>query len=245
MLTIHRVRGVRRVHEGPLDPGHAVQAVVVDGARIAAIGPYEELAATYGLSVDDAEDVEGAEDAGDAGDAGEESTVRGRVRLREWDGVLTPGRHEPDGRAFLEAAYHPDPREADELGTEPITGEALAALGMTEMRWGASARRGLQRLLASGTTALTGPFTRPAVRTAVQRSGLDVLSDPGSGSSPDPGSSSGLGSGPGPRALAPGGVATFAVFADDGTALATVLAGRLVHRRPRPASPSPPFRHSL
>ncbi|MFF4604138.1 hypothetical protein ACFY12_15610 [Streptomyces sp. NPDC001339] len=198
MLTIHRVRGVRRVHDGPLDAGHAV---VVDGARLAAIGPYEELAATYGL--DDLPAHEGP------------PTHRGRARLREWDGVLTPGRYEPDGAAFLEAAYHPDPREADELGSEPITGEALAALDMTEIRWGASARRGLQRLLASGTTALTGPFTRPAIRTAVQRSGLDVLSGPG----------------PGPRTLTPGGVATFAVFADDGTALATVLAGRLVHRR--------------
>ncbi|MFJ9851471.1 imidazolonepropionase-like domain-containing protein [Streptomyces sp. NPDC101150] len=181
MLTLHRVRGVRLAHDGELNAGHAV---VVDGARIAAIGPYEELLAAYG-----------------------------GARVREWDGVLTPGRHEPDGAALLEAAYHPDPREADELGGEPLTGEALAALGMTETRWGASARRGLQRLLAAGTTALTGPFTRPAVRTAVQRSGLVELP------------------GPAPRALATGGPAHFAVFGEDGTCLATVLAGRLVHRR--------------
>ncbi|MFE0376456.1 hypothetical protein ACFW1M_12880 [Streptomyces inhibens] len=182
MLTLHRVRGVRLVHDGRLDPGHAV---VVDGARLAAIGPYEELWAAYGE----------------------------RARVREWDGVLTPGRQETEGAALLEAAYHPDPREADELGGEPITGEALAALEMTETRWGASARRGLQRLLATGTTALTGPFTRPAVRTAVQRSGLVEL--PAGG----------------PRALTVGGPAHFAVFADDGSCLATVLAGRLVHRR--------------
>ncbi|MEU9111961.1 hypothetical protein AB0D04_09255 [Streptomyces sp. NPDC048483] len=182
MLTLHRVRGVRLVHDGGLDAGHAV---VVEGAQIAAVGPYEELFAVYGA----------------------------RARVREWDGVLTPGRYEPDAAALLEAAYHPDPREADELGSEPITGEALAALGMTEARWGASARRGLQRLLAAGTTALTGPFTRPAVRTAVQRSGLVVLP------------------GPAPRVLATGGPAHFAVFGADGACLATALAGRLVYRR--------------
>ncbi|MFI9049521.1 imidazolonepropionase-like domain-containing protein [Streptomyces sp. NPDC053427] len=182
MLTLHRVRGVRLVHDGALDAGYAV---VVDGARIAAVGPYEELFAAYGE----------------------------RARVREWDGVLTPGRYEPHGAALLEAAYHPDPREADELGGEPLTGAALAALGMTEARWGASARRGLQRLLATGTTALTGPFTRPAVRTAVQRSGLVELP------------------GPVPRVLAAGEPAHFAVFGEDGACLATVLAGRLVHRR--------------
>ncbi|MFD8327387.1 imidazolonepropionase-like domain-containing protein [Streptomyces lydicus] len=192
MLTLHRVRGVRAAPDGPLAPGHAV---VVDGTRLAAIGPYEELAAAYGT-----------------GAAG----APGRARVREWDGIVTPGRHEPDGAALLEAAYHPDPREADALGSEPLTGEALTALGssaagMPESRWGASARRGLQRLLAAGTTSLTGPFTRPAVRTAVQRSGLPER--------------------PGPRPLAVGGPATFAIVADDGTALATVVAGRLVHRR--------------
>ncbi|MFU9038660.1 MULTISPECIES: imidazolonepropionase-like domain-containing protein [Streptomyces] len=163
--------------------------VVVDGSHIAAIGPYDELATAYG----------------------------DRARLRDWDGTLTPGRHEPHGAALLEAAYHPDPREADELGTEPLTGEALAALHMTEARWGASARRGLQRLLATGTTALTGPFTRPAVRTAVQRSGLEELPE----ELPTPR----------PRVLHVGGPATFAIFAPDGTTLATVLAGRLLHRR--------------
>ncbi|MGW1376575.1 imidazolonepropionase-like domain-containing protein [Streptomyces sp. NPDC002446] len=216
MLTLHRVRAVRLVHDGERVYGGELAddaesaagsgsgyAVVVDGARIAAIGPYEELAAAYGE----------------------------RARVREWDGVLTPGRWEPDGAALLEAAYHPDPREADELGSEPITGEALAALGMTEARWGASARRGLQRLLASGTTALTGPFTRPAVRTAVQRSGLTVL--PGPGPLPQaPGSARAAGT----RTLTVGGPADFAVFAEDGSALATVLAGRLVHRRRTPYS---------
>ncbi|MFE1172123.1 hypothetical protein [Streptomyces sp. NPDC058773] len=195
MLTLHRVRGVRPGPDGEPLPGHAV---VVDGARIAALGPYEELWATYGMGVPP---------------AGAEPKAWGRARVREWDGVLTPGRHEPEGAALLEAAYHPDPREADALGSEPLTGAALAALDMTETRWGGSARRGLQRLLAAGTTSLTGPFTRPAVRTAVRRSGL---AEPSGGR---------------PRALTAGGPADFAVFAEDGGCLVTVLGGRLVYRR--------------
>lgn len=223
MLTIHRARAVRRVPGGEPAAGHAV---AVDGDRIAAVGPYEELLDRYG----------------------------GRARVREWAGEITPGRHEPDARAWLEAAYHPDPREADRLGTEPVTGEALTALGLTDSGWGASARRGLQRLLAAGTTSLTGPFTRPPVRTAVTRSGLRVL-PPGAPAQPPP--------------LAPGARADFAVFTVPGPSgagttgpggipgsgafrpdmpgpdaprpaapggepahcLATVIAGRLVHRR--------------
>ncbi|MFJ2785100.1 hypothetical protein ACIQCR_16345 [Streptomyces sp. NPDC093249] len=186
MLTIHRVRGVRPAEDVPGTAYDAGHAVVVEGALLAAIGPYEELLAGYG----------------------------DRARVREWDGVLTPGRHEPDAVALLESAYWPDPREAEELGTDPLTGAALTALGMTDTRWGASARRGIQRLLATGTTLLAGPFTHPQVRTAVARSGLRV-------SAP----------GPAPRRLLPGAPADFAVLAGDGTCLATALDGRLVHRR--------------
>ncbi|MFI1204090.1 imidazolonepropionase-like domain-containing protein [Streptomyces sp. NPDC020883] len=217
MLTLHRVRAVRltRTEDAELLPGYAV---LVDGDRVAAIGPYEQLLATYGTGVHGAS----ASPAG-AERPGARPSVPGGVRVREWDGVLTPGRHEPNGAALLEAAYHPDPREAAELGTEPLTGAALAALPMTETRWGASARRGLQRLLAVGTTTLAGTFTHPAVRTAVQRSGLRRTNAPeGEGAEPPPSTS---------PALAPGAPADFAVFAPDGTCLVTVLSGRLVHRR--------------
>ncbi|MFC5721937.1 hypothetical protein ACFP1Z_17345 [Streptomyces gamaensis] len=166
---------------------HPDWAVAVTGALLTAAGPYEEVRAAAG----------------------------GHARVREWDGVLAPGRYEPYAPVLLETAYYPDPQEADELGTAPLTGDALAALGMSEARWGWSARRGLQRLLAAGTTALSGPFAHPAVRTAVERSGIRVLPGPPAG----------------PRALAVPGPADFAVFADDGSALATVLDGRLVHRR--------------
>ena len=163
----------------------AGHSVVVAGDRIAAGGPVVDLLAEYG--------------------------ERGRVR--EWDGVLAPGGYEPDAAALLEGAYWPDPREADVLGTEPLTGADLEALDMTDTRWGGSARRGVQRLLASGVTAVSGPFARPAVRQAVERSGVRVMP------------------GPARRELVPDGPADFAVFDDDGVCLVTVLGGRMVHRR--------------
>ncbi|MBT2368772.1 hypothetical protein J7E88_26420 [Streptomyces sp. ISL-10] len=128
-----------------LDRPEGEDAVAVDGGLIVAIGPYERLAAEHP-----------------------------QARMRRWPGLLLPGLRHPQAVPLLEGAYHPDPREAGELGTEPLTGEALAALTMDDTRWGASARRGLQRLMAHGVTALDGPFTRPAVRTAVARSGLGV-----------------------------------------------------------------------
>ncbi|MEU4200445.1 hypothetical protein [Streptomyces sp. NPDC026294] len=176
------IHRVHGVRRAPDGVAAPGHAVVVSGDRVEAVGPYEELYERYGE----------------------------RARVREWNGVLTPGRHEPDGAALLESAYHPDPREADDLGTAPLTGDALTALGMTDTRWGASARRGVQRLLATGTTSVSGPFTRPAVRTAVTRSGLRDR--------------------PAPQPLAPGAPADFAVLAEDGRCLVTVLGGRLVYR---------------
>ncbi|MER0246487.1 hypothetical protein AAHZ94_31860, partial [Streptomyces sp. HSW2009] len=144
MLTVH---AADLLLTGPGAEPVVAGAVVVDGARIAAVGPYEELAA----------DHPGA-------------------RERRWPGLLTPGLCHAQAPALLETAYHPDPREAAELGTEPVAEPAaLAALALTDARWGESARRGTQRMLRHGTTAVAGPFARPAVRTAVARAGLVVL----------------------------------------------------------------------
>ncbi|MFE3034313.1 hypothetical protein ACFXKY_22070 [Streptomyces canus] len=130
------------------------------------------------------------------------------ARVRRWPGVLTPGLVNPHGPELLEQAYHPDPRE--DLGDEPLTGEALASLAMTDARWGASARRGVQRLLSQGTVAVAGPLHRPAVIDAVHRSGLTIQAVP--------------------PPLVPGEDATFAVF-DTTECVATVIRGRLLHRR--------------
>ncbi|MFE7429834.1 hypothetical protein [Streptomyces sp. NPDC057545] len=213
------------VHGAGSAPAGA-DSVAVDGAVVVAIGPYEELVAD-----------------------------RPAARVRRWSGLITPGLLNAGAPALLEAAYHPDPREADELGTEPLTGAALTALGMDEVRWGASARRGLQRMLRHGTTAVRGPFARPAVRTAVARSGLrvhaparpagQVAVDPLS-AVPEPTGLDPLASVPDPAeafaaSLAVGGPADLAVFAvrdlahlrteGAGSCVATVLGGRLVFRR--------------
>ncbi|GGQ82411.1 hypothetical protein [Streptomyces asoensis] len=165
------------------------------------------------------------------------------ARVRRWPGILTPGLVNPHGTELLEEAYHPDPREAGELGTEPLTGAALAALAPDEARWGASARRGVQRMLAHGTVAVAcEELRRRAVRDALARSGPAVvgrLGRPGGVPSLDP-YACGL-----PVEFAPprkqGSAARFAVFdVPDETALAergaatcvaTVIEGRLVYRR--------------
>ncbi|WP_129307489.1 hypothetical protein [Streptomyces sp. L2] len=184
-------------------------AVLVDGASVAAVGPYEELAAA----------APGA-------------------RVRRWPGILTPGLLNPYGPELLEATYHPDPREADTLGTEPIGGARAAEIFRGDpARLGASARRGVQRMLAHGTVAVAGELRSRAAADAVRRAGLAV------GQRPD--------RLPGPAALSPsplillprltaGGPARFAVFdvADRAelvrrsaaTCVATVLGGRLVYR---------------
>ncbi|GAA2468702.1 hypothetical protein ACFPFX_00185 [Streptomyces mauvecolor] len=208
MLTIHAADLVLPGDREPVPGG----AVLVDGDRIAMIGAYEDVAAEHPSA-----------------------------RVRRWPGVLTPGLVNRHGAALLERTYFPDdPFEVDELGTEPLTGAALAALGPSESRRGNSARRCTQKLLAHGVVAVTGPLTTPAVRTAVQRAGLEVLMSEGGEGALDPLA----GTGPseafrGP--LAVGGPARFAVFAvpdEDalaaegaGTCIATVIGGRLVHRR--------------
>jgi hypothetical protein len=166
---------------------------------------------------------------------------RGRALLVE--GVLTPGLVNPYGTELLEEAYHPDPREAGELGTEPLTGDALAALALDDARWGASARRGVQRMLAHGTVAAACEDLRNrAVRDAVRRSGLGVVGRtgrPGGVPALDPYASGGPVEFAPPRE--PGSAARFAVFdvrdetelaeRGSGTCVATVVDGRLVFRR--------------
>jgi cytosine/adenosine deaminase-related metal-dependent hydrolase len=189
------------------------RALAVRGEWIAAVGPLDDVLAAVG---------EGA-------------------RVRRWPGILTPGLVNPHGLELLEQAYHPDPRESGELGDRPLTGDALAALSMNDARWGASARRGVQRMLAHGTVAVAGEPARPAVAAALRRSGLAVvgrLGTPGGVPALDPYEAGIL------VEFAParetGSAARFAVFdvGDEaelaergaGTCVATVVAGRLVYR---------------
>ncbi|KIQ63308.1 hypothetical protein TR51_31890 [Kitasatospora griseola] len=191
----------RLVLADPTAPPLVDGAVLVAGATVAEIGPFSELA--------------------------------GRpARVREWDGVLVPGLVNRHGRWLLECAYHPDPRE--ESGDQPLAPPDE----LTDERWGGSARRGLQRMLAFGATAVTGPFDRPSVRTAATRSGLHVLPGDGTPGALDPLDGRPLGTAV-HRALTAGGAADFAVFdartledVERGAGcLATVLGGRLLHRR--------------
>ncbi|MFE1337617.1 hypothetical protein ACFW6K_08095 [Streptomyces sp. NPDC058733] len=190
------------------------RALVVQGEWITAAGPLEDVRAAHP-----------------------------RARVREWPGILSPGLVNLYGNELLEEAYHPDPREADELGTEPLTGEALAALALDDARWGASARRGVQRMLAHGTVAAAcEPLGNRAVRDAVRRTGLGVVGRTGRPQGPASLDPYACGA---PVEFAPereaGSAARFAVFdvrdewelAERGaaTCVATVVAGRLVYRR--------------
>ncbi|GAA2786994.1 hypothetical protein [Streptomyces showdoensis] len=184
-------------------------AVLVDGPLVAAVGPYEELADAH-------------QDA----------------RLRRWPGILTPGLINPYGPELLEATYHPDPREAAEFGTEPVTGERAQDIFEADpARRGASARRGVQRLLAHGTVAVGGELRGRAAADAVRRAGLAVGRRPPN--LPGPPSLT-----PAPLVLLPplaaGAPARFAVFdvsdraelvrRGPATCVATVIGGRLVYR---------------
>ncbi|MGW7443802.1 amidohydrolase family protein [Kitasatospora sp. NPDC054795] len=120
------------------------------------------------------------------GPYGELAAAHPGARVRDWGAaVLTPGLRNPYGHRLLERAYHPDPRE--EVGVEPVA-DGLAG-STDEARCGASARRGLQRMLGYGVTAVAGPFERTSVRTAVARSGVVGL--PGAPASAGPAASAG------------------------------------------------------
>ncbi|UIZ14727.1 imidazolonepropionase-like domain-containing protein [Streptomyces sp. R527F] len=217
MLRIHAAPLVLPVGAAAVVDG----AVAVDGDRIAAFGPYEEVAAAHPAA-----------------------------RIRRWPGLLTPGLRQDRARELLTRCYHPDPREADELGELPLWGEEferLAATMDTTRRVG-SVRRGLQRMLRHGTTHMAGPFGADdqALRTAVARSGLVVRIAPspvpvGEGMPDlDPFAAGGDLARTAHGPLTVGGRADLAVFdVPDEAALygdgprpcvATVLAGRLVHR---------------
>ncbi|UQX02423.1 hypothetical protein [Streptomyces sp. RerS4] len=213
MLTLHTADLlVTGPGATPLPSG----AVLVDGAGIVRVGPYEEIGA-----------------------------AAPHARVRRWPGVLTPGLLARGADVLLERTYYPDdPYEVTELGADPISGDgALAALKMTEARWGHSARRGTQKLLARGVVAVAGRFTVASVRTAVVRSGLTVVPpapyegepslDPLAGRESAGQAFHGV--------LEAGAPARFAVFAvaDEAellargarTCVATVISGRLLHRR--------------
>ncbi|MER8084038.1 hypothetical protein ABTZ57_02440 [Streptomyces sp. NPDC094048] len=195
-------------------------AVAVAGDRIVALGPYDEVVAAHPAA-----------------------------RVRAWPGVITPGLRQWHGLWLLTRCYHPDPREADALGDQPLWGEEFERLaaGMDVTRRAGSVRRGLQQMLRHGTTHVAGRFHDPAVRIAVARSGLTEVSAvaaPGilaGGPSLDP-FVEGYdlpGSVHGP--LDVGGRADLAVFdvpdeatlcaVGAGRCVATVLGGRLVYRR--------------
>ncbi|MBA5225386.1 imidazolonepropionase-like domain-containing protein [Streptomyces griseoaurantiacus] len=195
------------IHVAEASPG---AAVLVEGAHLAALGPYEELAAAHPAA-----------------------------RVRRWPGILTPGLLNPHGPELLERTYHPDPREADRLGTGPVFGErARALLAAGPSARGASARRGVQRLLAHGTVALAGELRGREALDAVRRAGLALAPRP----VVPPGAPA---LSPRPLvllpALAAGGPARFAVFdvpdrealvrEGAATCVVTVLGGRMVHRR--------------
>ncbi|MFJ3847964.1 imidazolonepropionase-like domain-containing protein [Streptomyces albidoflavus] len=208
MLTLHTAPLLLPPGAAPLPDG----AVLVQGEAVLAVGPRADLAAAH----------PGA-------------------RVRAWPGLLTTGLTHARAVPLLEAAYHPDPREYDQLGETPLTGDALARLAPGRTRRSGSVRRGLQRLLRHGVTRVAGAVTDPAVRSALARSGVSVV--PGPASTPGPVSFdpftgghdalSGVPLAPGVRAdLAAFDVPDAAALRDGGAAacVATVLAGRLVHR---------------
>ncbi|WP_432147268.1 imidazolonepropionase-like domain-containing protein [Streptomyces sp. bgisy029] len=224
MLTIHAAPLVLPVGAAAVGEGAGGGAVAVDGDRIAAIGPYEEVVAAHPAA-----------------------------RVRRWPGLLTPGLRQDRAHELLTRCYHPDPREADELGELPLWGEEFDRLAATmdAARRAGSVRRGLQRMLRHGTTQVVGPFGAedPALRTALARSGLVQASGrpvqgsgrPGDGLPDlDPFAAGGDLAATAHGPLAVGGRADLAVFdvADEAAlraggarhCVATVLAGRLVHR---------------
>ncbi|MEV7420854.1 hypothetical protein [Streptomyces sp. NPDC089919] len=211
MRTLHAAPLVLPVGAAPVADG----ALLVEGDRIAAIGPRAELTAAHPTA-----------------------------RIREWPGVLTPGLRQDAAAFLLRRCYFPDPREAEALGTAPLTAEATDALGADPARRAAGVRRGLQQFLRYGTTVLA-LSPDPLLSPPVAKVGF-ALTAPGSVTGSDPvalldplGGAASLASAV-EAPLAVGDRADFAAFAvpDEesllalgaGTCVATVLAGRLLYR---------------
>lgn len=235
MLTLHRAEFLLPDPAGPTDPAGLTGPTALSFADGAVVVRGELVEAV--------------------GPYAELAAAHPSARVRDWGrALLAPGLRNPCGQRLLERDYHPDPRE--ELGVEPVVDGLVGCAD--ETRYGASARRGLQRMLGYGVTAVAGPFARAAVRTAVARSGLVAL--PGAGGPLESGAGSldpvgdsldsvavldPLAVLPLARAVhgrvAAGGRADFAVFPVvveeggvrpvAGGCLATVLGGRLVYRR--------------
>ncbi|MFI7383287.1 imidazolonepropionase-like domain-containing protein [Streptomyces sp. NPDC049813] len=184
-------------------------SVLVDGERVKALGPYEELAAAHP-----------------------------DVRVRRWPGILTPGLLNPYGPEILEHTYHPDPREADTYGTVPIGGARAREIFRADPGvLGASARRGVQRLFAHGTVALAGEVRARPVLEVVRRSGLVFGARPEGLAGPVSLSPRPLVLLPGLVVGGPARFAVFDVPDRAGlvregasTCVATVIAGRLLYR---------------
>lgn len=214
MLTLH---AAELLVPGPGRAALPGGAVLVEGDRIARVGPYEELGAAFA-----------------------------RARVRRWPGVLTPGLLVRGADELLERTYYPEDPEGPEGagGPDRISGaDALAGLELTESRWGNSARRATQKLLARGVVAVAGRLTVPAVRTAVVRSGLTLIAPLPYGAPPSLDPLAGLTAAEEAfhGVLEAGAPARFAVFAaaderdllEQGatSCVATVIGGRLLHRR--------------
>ncbi len=141
MLTLHSAPIVLPMAAEPISDG----AVLVDGDRIAAVGPRERLVAEH-LGVPE----------------------------HAWTGVLTPGL--VNAHAHLQ---YTDFEELNALGESfPAWLSRMVAKRptFTEAMWQESARRGLQLMLASGTTAVADVVTEPEVLEPTARSGIAGIS---------------------------------------------------------------------
>ncbi|MFJ6937227.1 imidazolonepropionase-like domain-containing protein [Streptomyces sp. NPDC101132] len=142
---------MRTLHAAPLvlpvgAPPVPDGAVLAEGDRLVAVGPQAELAETYPTA-----------------------------RIREWPGVITPGLRQPRAGWLLRHCYFPDPREAELLGTEPLSPAETSRLAPDASRMGGSVRRGLQQMLRYGTTAVAVPAGDALLGAPVARLGLRVV----------------------------------------------------------------------